>query len=415
MDRNLACAIPERALRARRRRRIARWARRGLFVGLAAGILALVVTGLLPDPVAVEIATAHRAPLTVTVDEDGRTRVKDRYLVSAPIDGLVTRIELEPGDVVEAGEVVARIIPLVAPLLDARARLAAEARVAAALSARKQAAAGVERAKAALRFAEADAARLERLLAEEVIAARELEQARFSKRAAAAELASARFAYEVAEHELETARAALHRLQPGAEVGEQIEVTAPVAGRVLEVHRKSEGAVQVGTPFVEVGDPGALEVVVDVLTPDAVAIPEGARVVLDRWGGPALEGRVRRAEPSAFTRVSALGVEEQRVNVLVDLVDDRGVGRLGDGYRVEAHIVVWESADALSVPSSAVFRGKRGFSVYRVEAGIARATVVSVGQRTGRRVEILSGLAAGDAVIVHPSDAVEDGVAVRAR
>lgn len=387
--------------------------KRALFGGLGALGLWVLGSSLAPKPVPVDVAPVERGPLRVTVDEDGRTRVEDRYVVTAPVTGRLARIGLEPGDEVRTGDVLARIVPTASPLLDPRARSSAEARVAAAIAGEEQARARVARAEAAQRFARAELERFRRLAEEEVIAPRELDRIRLEAETAESDLASARFAHQVARHELEMAKAALGRVDGADGTVEHLEVPAPVDGRVLEVMRESEGAVTMGSPLLELGDPSDMEVVVDVLTRDAVEIQPGAHARLDRWGGAPVEARVRQVEPSAFTKLSALGVEEQRVNVVLDL-DDPPSG-LGDGFRVEARITVWSSDDALHVPASAVFRRDDGWAVYSVREGQARLTAVEVGRRTGRRVQIVEGLQEGDEVVVHPSDAVEDGRAVAPR
>jgi HlyD family secretion protein len=221
----------------------------------------------------------------------------------------------------------------------------------------------------------------------------------------------------VADHEVAMARASLTRLRPGAvRRGEELSVAAPVSGRVLKVHRDSEGAVQAGAPLLEIGDPAALEIVIDVLTSDAVRIRPGAAVRLDRWGGPPLDGVVRRVEPSAFTRLSALGVDEQRVNVLVDLTSPKAAwATLGDGFRVEASIVVWEDAQVVQVPPSALFRRGEAWAVFRLEGGRAHLTEVTLGERNAAGVQVRAGLAPGMTVLLHPSDQIVDGARVAAR
>lgn len=392
-------------------RNVGRWVKRVVIGVLVVGGVLALGSSMAEKPVEVDLARVERGPLVVTVDEDGRARVRDRYVVSAPASGHLARIELEPGDPVEPGTVLARMVPAASPLLDPRSRSTAEARVAAAAAAEERAGAAVERAEAAARFAEVEARRFASLAEEGVIAARELEQVRLQERTAKAELASARFAHQAARHELQMARASLGRT--GGPGGDGIAIRSPVAGRVLEVRVESEGTVSLGTPLVEVGDPDGLEIVVDVLTQEATEIAEGAPARIERWGGGPLKARVRRVEPSAFTRVSALGVEEQRVDVVLDLSEP--APGLGDGYRVEARIVVWSADDALSIPASAVFRDGDGWAVFRVENAKAKLTAIGVGRRTGRKVQIIEGLAPGDRVVLHPSDAVRDGVAVEER
>jgi HlyD family secretion protein len=398
-------------------RSFGRWLRRLLVAGALLSVAALIVVALMPDAVPVDVVEVTRAPLVVTVDEDGRARVKNRHVVSAPLSGSLARIELRPGDEVQAGKIIARIVPLEAPLLDVRSRGQAEARVAAALAAQRQAKAQIERAEAALEFAQSNAARMEQVTERGAGTQLQLEQARLQARTAAAELESARFGATVADYEVRMARAILGRLSgKGGAAEEQFEVPAPVTGRVLKVMQESEGVVQAGSPLLEIADPSALEVAVDVLTRDAVRIAPGNRVALDRWGGPTLDGRVRLVEPSAFSRTSALGVEEQRVNVVIDLIDPRERwAALGDGYRIEAHIVVWENEDVLQVPPSSLFRQDGGWAVYRVRDGRAELVPVTLGERTSRAVEVTSGLDAGDEVVAHPSDRVQGGVTIAPR
>lgn len=399
------------------KRSLVRWLGRFLAGGALLGLVVLIALAMMPDPVPVDVVEVSRAPLIVTVDEDGRARVKNRHVVSAPLSGSLARIELRPGDQVEAGKIIARIVPLEAPLLDVRSKGQAEARVAAAAAAQRQAKAQIERAQAALEFAQANAARMEQVIERGAGTQLQLEQARLEARTAAAELESARFGATVADYEVRMARALLGRL--GGKTGpidDQFEVPAPVTGRVLKVMQESEGVVQAGSALVEIADPSALEVAVDVLTRDAVRIAPGNRVALDRWGGETLDGRVRLVEPSAFSRTSALGVEEQRVNVVIDLVDPRERwAALGDGYRIEAHIVVWETEDVLQVAPSSLFRHDGAWAAYRLRDGQAELAPVTLGERTSRAVQIVRGLEAGDEVVAHPSDRVHGGVQLTKR
>ncbi len=409
-------ARPLRAPPHRTWRATSRWLKRILLIAFALAGVAVIVTSLLPKPVPVDVAVVAQGSMTVTVDEDGRARVKDRYVVSAPLGGRVARIELDPGDEVKPGDVLARLVPLAPPLLDERTKRTAEARVAASSAAKKQTASQIERADAALTYAKSEAERARALAGQQALSRQQLEQALLGERSASAEADSARFAQRVAEYELQMAVAALGHLDKGKGAGEQLLVPAPVTGRVLGVINKSEGVVQPGTALLEIGDPGALEIVVDVLTSDAVKVRPGAQVLVDRWGGAPVDGRVRLVEPSAFSRLSALGVEEQRVNVVIDLVAPREQWQaMGDGYRVEAHITVWQSDTAIRVPASAVFRQGDGWAVYRVDAARARLQPVTIGERTSREVQIVEGLAAGAEVVLHPSDRIRDGVEVAAR
>lgn len=393
-----------------------RWLKRLLLLALALGGAALIVLALLPRPVPVDVAIVEQGMMTVTVDEDGQARVKDRHTVSPPLGGRLARIELDPGDEVKQGDVLARIVPLEPPLLDARTRGSAEARVAASSAAKRQTAAQIARAEAALQFAKTEAVRARSLKAEGALSGQQLEQALLTERTATADADSARFGQRVAEFELQMAMSALGRLDKSKDATEQFIVPSPITGRVLNVLSKSEGVVQPGTPLLEVGDPSALEIVIDVLTVDAVKIAPGAHVTVDRWGGPPVEGRVRIIEPSAFTRMSALGVEEQRVNAVIDIVAPRAEWQtLGDGYRVEARITVWHKDDAIKVPASAVFRQGDGWAVYRVDGKLARLQAVTIGERTASDVQIVEGIEAGAKVVLHPSDRIRDGIEILAR
>jgi HlyD family secretion protein len=392
--------------------------RRWLSVVIGGIVVAFFVVSVMPKPLPVDIITVERGDLLVTVDEDGQTRIKDRYLIDAPLDGHVGRIDLHAGDSVEEGMVVARIVPLSPPLLDARTKAEAEARLAAANAAKRQALASIARADAAAQFASLQAERHASLGSSGAISIEAIEQAEFDLRAKREELTSARFAARVAEHEARVAEAALGRLgAKGVHGDEQLEVQAPVAGEVLKVFRESEGVVRSGETLLEIGDPSALEIVVDVLTGDAVGIKRGAHVTIDRWGGDRpLRGHVRTVEPSAFTRVSALGVDEQRVNVIIDLDDPQEVwAELGDGYRVEVQIVVHQAKDVVKVHDSAVFRHGEGWAVYRVDDKHAVLTPIEIGARNGLEVEVTAGLEADMQVIAHPGDQVEDGRSVRQR
>lgn len=396
------------------RRKWVRW----LMIGLAAAfVVAVVVVAWIPSPVDVEVAEVSRGPLVVTVDEDGQTRVIDRYLISAPIAGNLGRIELDAGDAIEAGQVLARLVPLPPPLLDARSRAEAQARVDAALAARSQSQAAVNRARVALDFAEKEAARARAVVDQGGLALSDAERAFSDERRSKEDLRSATFGGRVAEHQFKLAQFALLRLSGKSEDGEHLEIISPVDGQVLNILQQSEGVVQPGMPVIEVGDPAALEIVIDVLSQDATRIRPGATAEIVRWGGkPPLRAHVRSVEPSAFTKLSALGVEEQRVNVIIDLDEPREVwSTLGDGYRVEARISVWEDDDVLRVPASAVFRHDEDWATFVVENGDAVVRKVELGETNGLETEVVSGVEEGETVIGYPSDSVRDGVSVRAR
>ncbi len=394
-----------------------KWSRRALVALAVLAVVGLIVVAWIPNPVEVELAQVTRGPLVVTVNEDGRTRVKDRYLVSVPITGNLGRVELEAGDAVEEGQILARLVPLPPPLLDSRTRAEAKARVGALTAARRQAQAAVHRARLRRDFAKQESARALAVVQQGGLARSDADRALVTYRESEAELRSSEFGARVAEHELKLAKTALMQLSGEGPEGEQLDIMSPVAGQVLKVFQESEGVVQGGTAILEVGDPSALEVVVDVLSQDATRIPAGASTLIERWGGKnSLRGHVRVVEPSAFTKLSALGVEEQRVNVIIDMDDDRDLwSSLGDGYRVEARISIWEGKDVLRVPASAVFRSAEAWATFVVQEGTAVVRTVELGETNGLETEVLSGLEEGDTVIAYPSDSVRDGVSVRAR
>jgi HlyD family secretion protein len=389
-------------------------------IGLAATLVtAALVLGFLPRAVPVDIATIKRAPLTVSVEEEGKTRVRQRYLVAAPVAGYIRRIALKAGDAVAARQVLAVIEPARAVALDPRTRAQAQAQVSAAQAALAVAEQDAQAATAAAGLARQERVRAESLRQANFLSAQALDTARSAEtRALAAQQASVD-AVEVARFELDMARAAVAnaaRLQAGGPA-EVMQVRAPVAGRVLRVLHESEGAVAAGEPLLEIGNPASLEVEVEVLSSYAVKIAPGSRVILDRWGGDkALQGRVRVVEPGGFTKVSALGVEEQRVRVIVDFTSPREAWqRLGDGYRVEARFVLWEGADVLQLPTSALFRHGEGWAVFAVKGGRAHLTPLEIGERAGLATQVLSGLAAGAEVVSHPDDTLSDGVRVKPR
>lgn len=388
-------------------------------VVLALAIIALLAMAFRPRPVPVDVARATRGPLTVTVEEEGKTRVIDRYVVSAPVSGFARRVEHDVGDEVKKGDPLLSLEPLRSDVLDPRSRAEAEARVEAARAALLAARQNATAARADSEYADTELRRKERLREDRTVSEEEVDRARAQARSAAAKLRSAEFAVDVGRHELEAAQTALafSAAGPLGEPPEMVSVAAPVSGRVLAIFRESEGVVSAGQALVEIGDPSALEVEVDVLSVDAVKITPGTPVRFLRWGGEApLEGLVRVVEPTGFTKISALGVEEQRVLVISDITSDREKWqRLGDGYRVEASFVLWHGEDILQVPSSAVFRQGGGWAVYAIDGDRARVQAVTPGRRTGLEVEIKDGLTAGDEVIVHPSDDVGDGVRIRRR
>jgi len=377
-------------------------------------LLLLLAWGFRPKPIAVETGVVTRGPMRVTVDEDGRTRVRERFDITAPLAGRLRRIALDAGAAVTNGQVLAVIDPSPAALLDPRTRATAEARVKAAEAVMEQARAAAERAQADLDYARTQVTRAESLTQTGAATQDALDAARHALAAATAGYKAARFAAVAAGFDLVQARAAVAAHLPGADAA-PVEIRSPVDGRVLRVTQESESAVAPGQPLLSVGNPDELEIEIDVLSSDAVAIVPGATITLEHWGGTnALPARVRHVESSAFTKISALGVEEQRVNVIADLAVDRVPSGLGDGYRVEARITTWESSDALIVPLAALFRSGADWAVFVAEAGVARLQTIRIGHRDDQRAELLEGLPVNARVVLHPSDRLLDGGRIRA-
>ena len=404
--------------------------RRLITILFVCGVVGAIVYGLIPAPVEVDLATVGKGAIRVTVDQDGKTRIREKYVVSAPLAGRLLRIELEPGDEVKAGEtLLASIEPRDPELLDARTIAQAEARVKAAETALQKMEPMLEEVQAAQEFAESELKRVRdaRRKSPQSVSVSEVDSKLLAYRTRTALLRTTRHNQEIAKFELDQARAALIRSRPQGNDEEETDeasgnnwnftIRSPIDGRVLRVFQESTAVVASGTSLLELGDPTDLEVEIDVLSRDAVKIRAGALVLLEHWGGErTLNGRVRLVEPSAFTKVSTLGVEEQRVNAIVDLVDppqDRT--QLGDGFRVEARIIVAEATDVLKTPTSALFRVGDQWAVFRVVDGIASQTIVKLGMQNGLEAEVFEGLGLGDQVIVHPGDDVSDGLAVRAR
>ncbi len=389
------------------------WRRR---LPLLGGLLlvVLIVVGLWPRAVPVEAAKVTRGPLVVTVDEEGMTRVKNRYLVSAPVAGQLRRIDWKAGAVVEAGKTVLAVLETSgADFLDARSQAQAEARVRAAEAAREAALAQRERAAATAKMFAADFERLKQLFAQKVLSAQEFDSAQMRTATAAQDERAAEFGLKVAEFELQQARALLVRGGPGGSA-EPLVITSPVNGRILRVFQESARVVPGGFSLLEVGDPTDLEVRIEVLSRDGVAIRPGARVILEQWGGTEpLAARVRLVEPSAFTKISALGVEEQRVYVVADFTDPlEKRPTLGDSYRVEARIVTWENASAVRAPAGALFQRQGAWQTFVIDGGRARLQTVHSGRSNGIETEISEGLRENDSVVVYPGDKVADGTRV---
>ena len=387
---------------------------------LTAVIVVALGYGFWPQPLWVEAATVARRPLRVTVEAEGKTRLIDRYVLSAPVAGYLHRIDWKIGDGVRQGQPLARIDPLPSEVLDPRRRAQAEARVAASEASLQAAQETATAARAEADYAKLEFERIAALCRQRcVVTEAERDRTESRARQTQAQLRSAQFAVEVARHEVESAKTALRHsaAQPGGAARETVIVRAPVEGQILARPRQSEGIVEPGAALLEVGDPRALEVAVDVLSADAVRIRPGTPVILDRWGGEEpLEGVTRSVEPVGFTKLSALGVEEQRVWVVADLRSPvEAWSRLGDGYRVEASFVVWQGERVLQIPASALFRQGEGWAAFVIDNGQARRRAVEIGQRGGLTVEIRSGLAEGERVVTHPDDALREGAAVRVR
>jgi HlyD family secretion protein len=380
-----------------------RHTRRWLPYAGAVVLVALITAGLWPRPLPVETARATVGTLRATVNEEGKTRIKQRYVVSAPVTGQLRRVPFKAGAEVRAGETVVAVIEPVSPtLLDARTRTATEAK-------RDTALANLEKARAGQHFAASDLRRLEKLQADQMISVQELETAQLREASASKEQAAA-------ESALRQAEAELAEFSVNAPVGtntlrDPVQIKAPATGAVLHVFEENARVVSAGTPLMDIGDPADLEVVVEVLSRDGAAIPPGTPVELEQWGGgQPLRAQVRLVEPAAFTKVSALGVEEQRVNVVADLLTPPDQRRnVGDSFRVEARIIVWEARDALKVPAGALFRKGEQWAAFVVTDGRARLRIVKAGRSSGTETQVLEGLKQGEEVILYPGSRVRDG------
>lgn len=366
-------------------------------------LLLLIGAGLWPKPATVETARVATGPLRVTINEEGKTRIRQRFVVAAPVAGQLRRIPWKAGAEIVADESVLAVIEPARPTpLDPRARALAEAR-------RDVARANLSRAREAHRFAASELKRFEQLSAGQVVTPQELEGAQWRETSTARELS-------VAESTLNQAEAELREFNlPADGAPAPVSVRAPVSGRVLRVLQESSRTVTAGTPLVELGDPADLEAVIEVLSRDGAGIVPGTRVELEQWGGPKpLAARVRLVEPAAFTKVSALGVEEQRVNVVVDLVTPAADRKsLGDNFRVEGRILIWEDPQALKVPSGALFRRQGAWAAFVCEGDRIRLRPVEAGRSSGPETQILSGLKAGDELVLYPGDRLKDGQRIR--
>jgi HlyD family secretion protein len=389
---------------------------------LGAVLVLGLALALWPRAIAVDMAAVSEGPMMVTVEDDGVTRVKEVYVLSAPIAGKMLRIDALAGDAIEAQKtVIATIEPIDPAFLDARAQRQMEFTVSAARAARDLAAANVRGREADLKLARQELERVRPLVSKGFVSQARLDAAEASVKSLEAAVTTAKAALRQAEFEVKTAEAALivPTENPKSKGGRTccFAIRAPIDGQVLRLLHKSEGVVQAGTPLVEVGDPADLEIVVDLLSTDAVKVAPGDAVLISRWGGEGmLNGKVRRVEPFGFTKISSLGIEEQRVNVIIDLTDPHERWkRLGHGYQIDAAVVRWKSEKVLQVPVGALFRQGAEWAVFRVDGGTARLTTVKVGHMNDETAEVVSGLKVGDKVVSHPGEQVSDGAGVTPR
>lgn len=385
---------------------------------IAVVVIAALYLAIRKPPYQVDLAAVTQGPMTVTIDDEGETRVHDLFVVAAPINGRLTRIELEPGDPVVAGQtVIARMTPVDPDFLDPRSEGRVRAQVQALDAMLASSSMRIEQARAARDLAIQQQARVEALFNRGFATRAALDSANASVSSSSAAYSEAVRATEAAKFDRDAARANLVTPNSPRTNGRTLEVRSPVSGAVMRLPRESEATVAAGTPLVEIGDPRNLEIVTDLLSADAVRLPSGARVLIDNWGGTSpLNGRVRRVEPFGFTKISALGVEEQRVNVIIDITDPpEKWAKLGHGYRVIIRAVEWESANALQLPVSALFRDKGKWAVFAVEDDRARLVPVTVGRINDERAELLGGLKKGASLILHPSEKITDGARVEQR
>lgn len=390
-------------------------ARKVVFWSVVGALVLVMVYALQPRAVEVETGLVQQGALTVYVSEEGKTRIRNRHIVAAPVAGSMQRVTLKAGDAVKAGEtVLTRIEPTLSPLLDARARSQAQARVDAATATRSRANEDIEMSRTGLKYAQANWDRIKNNTDKGTVSDTDRDTFEREAEMKSREVRSAEFALQVADFELVQAKAALQQIDKPSAGGAFIEVRAPVNGVVLRVQQESATIVAPGAPILEIGDPMDLEIEAEILSRDAVTIKPGALVTVEQWGGevPA-KASVRRVEPAAFTKVSALGVEEQRVLVLSDFTEQTpALKALGDRYRVEVRVAVWHSDDTMLVPAGALFREGSEWKTFVFDAGSAKAVVVKAGRTDGKFTQVLAGLKKGDEVLMHPPDTVRDGTSV---
>ncbi|CAN5686106.1 HlyD family efflux transporter periplasmic adaptor subunit [soil metagenome] len=389
--------------------------RRLLMWALLIAFLVFVFYGLKGKSIEVETGLVSRGPLTVHVVEEGKTRIRNRFVVSAPVAGLMRRVILKPGATVVAGETMLTVIePSLSPLLDPRTQAQAEARLQATQASVKRAEQTLELARTVAQFAKANWERIQGMQDQRSVSITDRDNAQRDAEMRLREVYAAEFAQKVSFYELDQAKAALLQIQSPDIKGSTVEVKAPVSGRILRVEKESEANVMPGTAILEIGDPANLEIEAEILSRDAVGIKPGADVRIEQWGGDApLQGRVRLVEPAAFTKISALGVEEQRVIVLTDLVNPpAAVQALGDRYRVEVHVAVWHQDDVLLIPSGALFREGSEWKTFVFDNGKAKKVPLEAGRSDGLMTEVLKGLTEKTEVLLHPPDSVKDGADV---
>jgi len=385
------------------------------FILLCVGLGALIAVGLWPKPLPVDTAKVVTAPLTVRVTEEGKTRIRSRYLVFPPVAGFLHRVDLRAGARIEAGKtVLATLVPEASAFLHPRARAEAQARVQSTEAGVLLRQAEMERVRASLDLAKRNFTRLDTLLRDGAIARQEWDTAESQVRVLERELQAASFALQVARFEAEHAKAALTQTAtPGQ--AEALPILAPVDGYVLSVLEENARSVSASTPIMEVGDPRDLEIEVELLSTDAVTVDEGAQILIEHWGGEtALRGRVVLVERGGFTKVSAIGVEEQRVRVRAELLDELPEGRtLGDRFGVQARITTWHGENVLQVPTGALFRRGMDWMVFVQEEGVARMREIEIGHDNGLAAEVRAGLGEGEVVILHPPDSLREGMRVK--
>ena len=393
--------------------------RRVFWGGAGLLIAAIFIFALLPRPVAVDLAEIRSGPMAVSVRDEGYSRIRDVFAVSAPVGGRLLRVEREPGDRVEPGQVLARIVPVSPAMLDARSEQTAQAALSSARAALDFARADLERARAERGLAQTEEGRMAQLLESGTIAQDAYDRASVVLRSARAAEQTALASVRMREAEIEAAEAQLLRVEEGGDApGDVLDIRAPAVGQVLRLHQESETILGAGAPILDMGDPYDLEIVAEILSDDAVQIEAGARAIIHEWGADdaVLRGRVRLVEPFGFEEISALGVREQRVNVIIDLLDEEEAWRgLGHGFRIESEIILWEAENVLQIPVSALFRHEGEWACFVEQNGRARLRRVEVGRNNGDVAHLLSGLEAGARVVLYASDDVRDGGPIEAR